>query len=535
VSLRHPLVREALLSAAAAASLAALLAWFGPPGTDLAAHAYQRTVFLEHGFTLWNNFWYAGRYSFVTYSVLYYPLAALLGIKLLAVATIALAALAFSVVLWHEWGATTRWSSRTFAVVWAGIVLSAAFPFALGFALALLALWALQSAKRWRFATLAALTLAASPLAFLLMTVVLIGVALARRGSMRSNWVPIVGVALGAMIEITLWRLFPGGGRFPFSVVEFAAGLAFCLVCLALTWHVEAARVLRFVFGVYFVALILAFAIPSSVGENVMRLRYAAIPVVVLIFTLRRWEPRVFGVAVLTLVVAWNVTPLVWSYVHGAHDATASAAAWSSPVHFLRANLEPSYRVEAVDTWTHSPAVYLAEAGIPLARGWYRQDDFPQNELLYDELGARTYLAWLRSLGVKYVVLSDGPTDYSAHAEARLVRSGRAGLRLAFATHDLQIYEVPSPVPIVTGPGRPVVTSLTESKIGVVLPRGGTYRVAVRWTPYWHASLGCLAKGDDGMIRLTTRRAHFVRLTFRVDAKRALEEFAGQQPTCRLR
>ena len=76
-----------------------LLAWLGPPGTDLAAHAYQRTLFLEHGFTLWNNFWYAGRYSFVTYSVLYYPLAALLGIRLLAVATIALAALAFAVVL----------------------------------------------------------------------------------------------------------------------------------------------------------------------------------------------------------------------------------------------------------------------------------------------------------------------------------------------------------------------------------------------------------------------------------------------------
>ena len=124
----HPLLREALLSAAAAASIAALLAWLGPPGTDLAAHAYQRTLFLQHGFTLWNNFWYAGRYSFVTYSILYYPLAAFLGIKLLAVATIALASLAFAVVLWREWGAETRWSSRTFAVVWAGIVLSAAFP-----------------------------------------------------------------------------------------------------------------------------------------------------------------------------------------------------------------------------------------------------------------------------------------------------------------------------------------------------------------------------------------------------------------------
>ena len=84
--------REALLSAAVAGTIAALLAWLGPPGTDFAAHAYQRTLFLEHGFTFWNNFWYAGRYSFVTYSVLYYPLAALVGIGLLSVLTVALAA-----------------------------------------------------------------------------------------------------------------------------------------------------------------------------------------------------------------------------------------------------------------------------------------------------------------------------------------------------------------------------------------------------------------------------------------------------------
>ena len=120
-------------------------------GSDLAAHAYQRSLFVQEGFELWNNFWYAGRYSFVTYSVLYYPLAALLGIKLLAVATIATAALAFAVVLGREWGPTARWSSRTFAVVWAGVVLSAAFPFALGIAFALLALWALQAGARTRF------------------------------------------------------------------------------------------------------------------------------------------------------------------------------------------------------------------------------------------------------------------------------------------------------------------------------------------------------------------------------------------------
>ena len=210
------LAREAVLAAAAAATLATLLVWLGPPGTDFAAHAYQRTVFLEHGFTLWNNFWYAGRYSFISYSVLYYPLAALLGIRLLAVATIAAAALAFAVVLGREFGPAARWSSRTFAVVWAGIVLSAAFPFALGAALALLALWALQAGRLWRFALVAALTLAASPLAFLLLTLVLGGIALGRRPNCR--------VLTGAGLAVT--TIGRGGGAeslWPLTAMEPAA------------------------------------------------------------------------------------------------------------------------------------------------------------------------------------------------------------------------------------------------------------------------------------------------------------------------
>ena len=93
---------------------------------------------------------------------------------------------------------------------------------------------------------------------------------------------------------------------------------------------------------------------------------------------------------------------------------------------------------------------------------------------------------------------------------------------------------VPAARAIITGPAAPRLTSLGESKIGVAVHAGGTYRIAVRWSPYWHASLGCLAKGRDGMLRLTTRRARFVRLTFYVNATRALEELAGQQPVCRL-
>jgi hypothetical protein len=534
VRLRQPLVREALLSAAAAGAVAAVLAWLGPPGTDFAAHAYQRTLFLEHGFTLWNNFWYAGRYSFVTYSLIYYPLAAFLGIRLLAVATIALAALAFAVVLWREWGAETRWSSRTFAVVWAGIVLSAAFPFALGISLALLAIWALQAGKRWRFAGLAGLTLAASPLAFLLLVFVLGGVAIARRDALWRNWVPVAGVALAALVEIVLWRIFPGGGRFPFSGVELAAGVAFCLSCLALTWQVERARVLRFFFAIYLLAMVGMYLVPTAIGENIARLRYASVPLLVLVFSLRRWQPRWICAAILALGVAWNVSPLAWSLFKNGGDVTTQAKTWPAAIAYLKANLKPSYRVEAVDTATHSAAVYLADARIPLARGWYRQDDFPENEVLYDKLGPKTYLNWLDRLGVRYVVLAHATPDYSAQAEAALVESGRLHLQRVFHTQELSIFKVPHAHSIITGPGAPELTSLTQSRIGVAVHRGGTYRIAVRWSPYWHASLGCLSQGKDKMIRLTTRHAHFVRLTFQVSAGRALDEIVGQQPSCKL-
>ena len=156
--------RSAWKHAAVVVVLATPFIVFGE--SALAAHAYQRMLFLQHGFVLWNHFWYAGRYSFVTYSVIYYPLAALLGIKLFAVATIALATLAFSVVFWQEWGPASRWSSRTFAIIWAGVVLTAAIPFALGAALGTLALLELRSRGRRRYAGTSLLCLAASPLAF---------------------------------------------------------------------------------------------------------------------------------------------------------------------------------------------------------------------------------------------------------------------------------------------------------------------------------------------------------------------------------
>src|SRR5580765_3707048 len=166
------------LNAAFAAALAAIVAWVGPPGTDFAAHVFQRDLFLDQGFSLWTNYWYAGRYSFVGYSLIYYPLAAVVGIKLLAVLSVAGATASFTVVAERTWGSAAIWASRCFAVAAAASVISAAFPYGLG--LALTALVALSHGRPWLFASLVALTFAASPLAFVLLLVVLAGVAASR-------------------------------------------------------------------------------------------------------------------------------------------------------------------------------------------------------------------------------------------------------------------------------------------------------------------------------------------------------------------
>ena len=79
---------------------------------QMIVHVYQLDVFVKHGFELWTNYWYAGRYTFVGYSLIYYPLAALVGIKLLAVLSAALATAAFTLILRGTWGEQTTWSTR---------------------------------------------------------------------------------------------------------------------------------------------------------------------------------------------------------------------------------------------------------------------------------------------------------------------------------------------------------------------------------------------------------------------------------------
>ena len=135
------------------------------------------------------------------------------------------------------------------------------------------------------------------------------------------------------------------------------------------------------------------------------RLRYIAVPLALLVVGLRHWRPLPPALVVVGLALAWNVTPLAAGLVTYEFDLTARATVWRGPLAYLHSHLRPGYRDEAVDTIEHWPAFYLAESGIPLVRGWFRQDDFPFNSLLYRKLKPVPYQRWLRELGVAYVVV----------------------------------------------------------------------------------------------------------------------------------
>ena len=79
-----------------------------------------------------------------------------------------------------------------------------------------------------------------------------------------------------------------------------------------------------------------------------------------------------------------------------------------------------------------------------------------------------------------------------------------------------------------------IFTSLSGTRISVSVHRGGHYRIAVRWSPYWTVTGGCLSAGKDGMMRLWTRGPRAVQLAFDLSVGRALDTLAGEQPRCRL-
>ncbi len=522
-----------LWCAALPPGVAPLLYFDGPPGVDLPAHLFQTWTFRHVGFAIWNNYWYAGRYEFISYSLLYYPLAAFLGQWPVALLSAAVLAAGFAAVSRREWGSAANAPSVTFELTAPFILMvSGAYPFLAGAACSVVALAALQRRRHASFALALLATLGFSPLAFALLSAVLAGALLGQRHPLeallarRAVLVSVLGVfALGVLLQ----RAFPSGGSYPYDLTDAAIVAGFSLAGLYVTGSSPRARSLRMLFAAYLALNLIAFLLHGPIGSNSNRLfAVAGAPLLWLAANASGAHSRRVVAPVLAVVLALQVGPFVRDAYSSWNNVASAPSFWRPVERFLRTHADRRNRVEIVATWGHWEAYYLPKRGVPLARGWFRQDDFPQNRALYDgDLDGREYRRWLRSLGVHYVMLPSAPLDYSAVAEARLLRSGRSGLRRVARLRSWTVYALPHPTPIVSGARGTRVMLLRLGPQGVRLwtSAPGSYLLRVRYSHYWDAtpSLTCVTPSRSGMTRVRTPIGGYVTLRIRAD----LAEVAG--------
>jgi hypothetical protein len=122
--------------------------------------------------------------------------------------------------------------------------------------------------------------------------------------------------------------------------------------------------------------------------------------------------------------------------------------------------------------------------------------------------------------------------DYSSEAEAKLLRSGSNPLLPVARLRHVTVFEVPDAQPMVSGPGEAGVVAMTPRTIGLSVSAPGRYRVAVRYSPYWRASRGCVNRTSDGAIALYASGPGRVRLTLDVGLHKMLATLTDRVQEC---
>ena len=498
---------------------AAYLIW-QPRTVDLAAHTFRADLFGEEGFTIWNGQWYGGHHT-PAYSVLSPPLAWLLGPPLaMAMASVSSAALFAPLARGWFGDDRARWGAIWFGAGTATLLFTSRLPFAIGVALGLAALLALQRRRHWLAILLAALCPLGSPVAglFLAMAGVAYAIAERRDGAKRADGLAIAAAAFFPPVFLA-WA-FPEGGWAPFPTSAFIPIPVFALACLLVLPRNESA--LRWGAVLYGLGSALALVLETPMGGNAVRLgALFGGPVLLCGIWGQPWTKRPYVVPLLAAGFAalafWQWSPAVRDVIKYIEDPAAKSD-YFEPLRNFLFRMPDQRRIEIPFTRSHweGSEVAMDQA---LARGWLRQLDTRLHPIFYrDGLNRLTYAAWLSDNAVRYVALPSAKPDKSSYGERALIEKGLPYLRLRWKSDDWRVYEVllPAPLAISQGDARIVVEQFQSDELLLDVKRPGEAIVKVRWTPYWFASNACVEPhgewtrviaDEEGFVRLSTRFA----------------------------
>jgi hypothetical protein len=557
---------------ALSAALAAVMFAWNPQVGDLAAQVFRTELFQRGGLAIWNGSWYGGHYT-LTYSVLFPPLAALLGPRLVGTIAVIASSYFFDRLVRDRWGEAARWATLWFAAGVVTLLADGQLTFALGVSFGLASLRALQLG-RTRSALLASAACAlSSPVAAgFLAGVVFVGacdpaVQLQRlsrgwhgvwggRGRTAARpqrppiprdrtrgpaaaWVASIALALTLIPNLA----FPESGQFPFAFSSYVAIPLWCGGALLLTRSLGGEeRQLRRVMIAYVLAATVLVLAPNPMGGNAVRLG-ALFGGPVLAAVMLAHRPRFSRASMLLLSLAlagglyWQVTASVNQIARSVGDPSTASTYFAPVSSWLRDHDGSAARIEVPPTANHWESAYLAP-GFELARGWLRQLDTTRDDIFYDgdeALTNRAYRAWLHANAIRYVALPDAPLDYSSVAERRLILSNPPYLEPRWSDAHWRVYEVRDPAPLVQplGAGAAHIRSVGHSGFALDVTRPGEFLVRVAFTPYWSIERGngCLVRhGEWTLARASHPGMFHVAADFSLG--RAWNAVTGARKTC---
>ena len=478
-----------------------LLMWIlGVVGCDMPAHAYKTELMRTGHSIFWDNLWYGGVYGPISYGLIYYWVTVF--VPAVVVTLIASTALPVCLLLYLRamGNKRARAAAITLALVMGIYVTHGQNPFLLAMAFAMAGM-ALVAAGR---PVLAALPFAAAiftnPLAIVVAAPFLLAGFVARRDQRRSLLVFAACLAPFILVEGALMFLFsqPTWYVANFSVllkvlIFCAAGLVFALLSRAF-----GARFWRTYFMVYAVMCLAAFALTGlALGDNVARaFQLLGIALLVAVDGVRL--PRWVILPVIALAGFVQLANPASNFLHTEWYAANNKAFWTPPLAALARLDDGQHRLHVVTTKKHSEAYFVPLAGVAMTRGWFRQADAVHNKLFTHSFGAKDaheYIAWLRSMGVEYVLWPHVALDYSSQAEPGILASSNMFTVVAQGPK-WTIYRLRGAQALVTPLTASAsgvaakVTAFDNDQVVLDLPRPGAYEVRFSWSPYWRVSQG---------------------------------------------
>jgi hypothetical protein len=527
--------RPSWLPAVALSSALALafLAW-DPHVRDLAAQTFRVELFQRSGLLVWNGAWYGGHYL-LTYSLLFPPLAALFGARLVGAAAVVAGAFFFDRLVHERWGEKARPATLWYATGAVTMLASGRLAFALGAALALASLRALQQKRGWAACVAALASALASPVAGAFLAGIVVALVLARHVRPVHG---LVGVAVASVVPIVALNVaFPDGGREPFSLSSFIAVPLWSAGALYVTRGMREERTFRAVVAMYLLACSLIWLFPNPLGGNVTRLGalFGGPMLAALALARRPHVPAVALVAVLAGSLYWQMQSAVRDVVDSFGDPATGSAYYQPLESWFHAHGGRHARIEVPPTLNHWEAAYLAPE-FELARGWLRQLDRTRNNVFYEgRLTHSRYRSWLRRNGVQYVALADASPDYSAKAERRMIASHPRYLRLEATLEHWRVYRVMGTKPLLqsSGGARGSLVSIGPQSFSLRARTSGRFTVRVRSSPFWRLTAGHGCVGREGhwtMVRVD--RPGTIQASIRFSLGRALGTSADGGRRC---